>query len=105
MVMTRLIIMPLQPMLTTDLLLPVLEAVLTAGNTVGRLSWLPVSFLLHIKYTLLYRIVNTNNNNKNKNNVSCLVRPGFCPVPSVCKNAERISVKFVGDDHYHQQIK
>jgi len=23
----------------------------------GRLSWLPVSFLLHVKYTLLYRIV------------------------------------------------
>ena len=83
MVMTRLIIMPLQPMLTTDLLLPVLEAVLTAGNTVGRLSWLPVSFLLHIKYTLLYRIVNTNNNKKNKNNVSCLVHPDFCPVLSV----------------------
>jgi len=23
----------------------------------GRLSWLPVSFLLHVKYILLYRIV------------------------------------------------
>ena len=23
----------------------------------GRLSWLPVSFLLHVKYTLSYRIV------------------------------------------------
>ena len=23
----------------------------------GRLSWLPVSFLLHVKYALLYRIV------------------------------------------------
>ena len=25
----------------------------------GRLSWLPVSFLLHVKYPLLYRIVST----------------------------------------------
>ena len=25
----------------------------------GRLSWLPVSFLLHVKYTLSYRIVST----------------------------------------------
>jgi len=27
------------------------------SNTCGRLSWLPVSFLLHVKYTLLYRII------------------------------------------------
>jgi len=26
----------------------------------GRLSWLPVSFLLHVKYTLSYRIVSFN---------------------------------------------
>jgi len=40
-----------------------------------------------------------------------LVRPAFCPVPSVfhslCKHwpSERISIKFVGGNHYHQQIK
>ena len=29
----------------------------TATHPCGRLSWLPVSFLLHVKYTLSYRIV------------------------------------------------
>jgi len=29
----------------------------TVNKSCGRLSWLPVSFLLHVKYTLSYRIV------------------------------------------------
>jgi len=29
----------------------------------GRLSWVPVSFLLHVKYTLSYRIVSYRNRN------------------------------------------
>jgi len=29
--------------------------------TCGRLSWLPVSFLLHVKHTLSYRIVSNTN--------------------------------------------
>jgi len=44
---------------------PACEAGFSAGRRIrkkekesGRLSWLPVSFLLHVKYTLSYRIVN-----------------------------------------------
>ena len=32
----------------------------------GRLSWLPVSFLLHVKYTLSYRIVEKSSENVRK---------------------------------------
>jgi len=34
----------------------------------GGLSWLPVSFLLHVKYTLSYRIVSYDFNDTKKSN-------------------------------------
>jgi len=41
--------------------------------------------------------------------VPACVRPEFCPAPSVFsslrKNTERISMKFAGSNHYHEQIK
>jgi len=39
----------------------------------GGLSWLPVSFLLHVKYTLSYRIVC-----KKQSKVRCVMCVGMC---------------------------
>jgi len=38
-------------------LVTVLAPISGIGLPCGRLSWLPVSFLLHVKYSLSYRIV------------------------------------------------
>jgi len=53
----------------------------------GRLSWLPVSFVLHVKYTLSYRIVsydvvNHKSTGNLHNDQSRLELQGQRPVPA-----------------------